>query len=148
MDIGTSPRYFLVEADILPDIFLKVVRAKQLLETGEAATVAEATAKLGISRSAYYKYKDAITPFQDLKRGSMITLHVTLRHKVGVLSALLSVFAATGANILTINQSIPVNGTSLVTVSAETTDMTITADELMDSIRTIPGIKKVEVTAG
>lgn len=148
MDNGKSSKYFLVEADILPDIFIKVVEAKQLLETGEAATVAEATSILGISRSAYYKYKDSITPFQDLRRGSMITLHVTLRHKMGVLSALLALFANTGANILTINQSIPVGGTALVTVSAETTDMNITADALMDSIRAISGVKKVEVTAG
>jgi chorismate mutase len=145
---GVSSKYFLVEADILPDIFIKVVQAKQLLETGEAATVAEATNKLGMSRSAYYKYKDSISPFQDLKRGRMISLHVTLRHKMGVLSAVLAVFANTGANILTINQSIPMGGTAFVTISAETADMSITADALMDSIRAISGVKKAEVTAG
>lgn len=144
---GTS-RYFLVEADILPEIFVKVVEAKELLETGEAATVAEAAAKTGISRSAFYKYKDSVTPFQDLKRGRMITLHITLRHRMGVLSSVLSLFASTGANILTINQSIPMNGAALVTITAETTDMTITAEELMDSIRKTAGVRKVEFTAG
>lgn len=144
---GTS-RYFLVEADILPEIFVKVVEAKELLETGEATTVAEAAAKTGISRSAFYKYKDSVAPFQDLKRGRMITLHITLRHRMGVLSSVLSLFASTGANILTINQSIPMNGAALVTITAETTDMTITAEELMDSIRKTTGVRKVEFTAG
>lgn len=148
MDNSVSSRYFLVDAAILPEIFIKVQEAKQLLETGEARTVAEATSVLGISRSAFYKYKDSIAPFQDLKRGSMVTLHITLRHKLGILSALLAVFAECGANILTINQSIPVGGTALVTVSVETNDMTITADALMDAIRAINGVKKVEVTAG
>ncbi len=148
MENSGLSKYFLVEADILPDIFIKVAQAKELLETGEAATVAQATAKLGISRSAFYKYKDSITPFQDLKRGRMLTLHITLRHKMGVLSAVLALFANTGANILTINQSIPMSGTAFVTISAETADMTITAEELMASIQSTPGVKKVEVTAG
>lgn len=141
-------KYFLVEADILPEIFVKVVEAKRLLETGEAATVAQATARLGISRSAFYKYKDSIAPFQDLTRGRMITLHITLRHKMGVLSSVLSLFANTGANILTINQSIPISGTAFVTISAETADMSITADELIDSIQNIAGVKKAEIAAG
>ncbi len=148
MKAGGSSRYFLVEADILPEVFIKVVEAKELLETGEAETIAEAAARVGISRSAFYKYKDSITPFQDLKRGSMLTLHITLRHRMGVLSNVLSLFASTGANILTINQSIPMNGVALVTVSAETTDMTITAEQLMDGVRNIAGVKKVEFTAG
>lgn len=148
MKAGCSSRYFLVEADILPEVFLKVVKAKELLETGQAGTIAEATSRVGISRSAFYKYKDSITPFQDLTRGSMLTLHITLRHKMGVLSNVLSLFASTGANILTINQSIPMNGVALVTVSAETTDMKITAEQLMDGIRGIAGVKKVEFTAG
>ncbi|NLH01829.1 MAG: ACT domain-containing protein, partial [Clostridiales bacterium] len=101
-----------------------------------------------ISRSAFYKYKDAITPFQDLKRGRIITFHITLRDKMGVLSSVLSVFANTGANILTINQSIPINGTALVTISAETTEMTISSEELLDDLHKTQGVKKVEVIAG
>ena len=144
---GTS-RYFLVDADILPEVFIKVVEARELLETGEASTVAEASARVGISRSAFYKYKDSITPFQDLKRGRMLTLHITLRHRMGVLSSVLALFADTGANILTINQSIPMNGAALVTITFETADMTITAQELMDRVRSTEGVKKVEFTAG
>lgn len=148
MEGANTSRYFLVDADILPEVFIKVVEAKELLETGEAATVAEASARVGISRSAFYKYKDSITPFQDLKRGRMLTLHITLRHRMGVLSSVLALFADTGANILTINQSIPMNGAALVTITFETADMTITAQELMDRVRGIDGVKKVEFTAG
>lgn len=148
MEGANTSRYFLVDADILPEVFIKVVEAKELLETGEAATVAEASARVGISRSAFYKYKDSITPFQDLKRGRMLTLHITLRHRMGVLSSVLALFADTGANILTINQSIPMNGAALVTITFETADMTITAQELMDRVRGINGVKKVEFTAG
>lgn len=148
MEGANTSRYFLVDADILPEVFIKVVEAKELLETGEAATVAEASARVGISRSAFYKYKDSITPFQDLKRGRMLTLHITLRHRMGVLSSVLALFADTGANILTINQSIPMNGAALVTITFETADMTITAQELMDKVRSVDGVKKVEFTAG
>lgn len=148
MEGANTSRYFLVDADILPEVFIKVVEAKELLETGEASTVAEASARVGISRSAFYKYKDSITPFQDLKRGRMLTLHITLRHRMGVLSSVLALFADTGANILTINQSIPMNGAALVTITFETADMTITAQELMDRVRGIDGVKKVEFTAG
>ena len=133
---------------MLPEIYIKVAKAKELIETGEASTVAEAASSVGISRSAFYKYKDSITPFQDLKRGRIITFHITLRDKMGVLSSVLAVFANTGANILTINQSIPINGTALVTISAETTGMLISSEKLLNSLHDTGGVKKVEVIAG
>lgn len=148
MTAGYEPKYFLVEADMLPEIYVKVAKAKELLETGEAPTVAEAANAVGISRSAFYKYKDSITPFQDLKRGRIITFHITLRDKMGVLSSVLAVFASSGANILTINQSIPINGMALVTISSETTDMVITSEELLNQLHETGGVKKVEVIAG
>lgn len=148
MTAGHEPRYFLVEADMLPEIYVKVAKAKELIETGEAQTVAEAANVVGISRSAFYKYKDSITPFQDLKRGRIITFHITLRDKMGVLSSVLAVFSSSGANILTINQSIPLNGTALVTISAETAGMVITSEELLENLRDTSGVKKVEIIAG
>jgi len=148
MPNANEPKFYLVEADMLPEIFVKVAKAKELLETGETATVAEAANTVGISRSAFYKYKDSITPFQDLKRGRIITFHITLRDKMGVLSSVLAVFANTGANILTINQSIPINGIALVTISAETTGMLITSEELLEDLHNTTGVKKVDVIAG
>ena len=139
MNNGGTPKYFLVEASVLPEIFFKVVKAKEILQTGEAATVAEAANAVGISRSAYYKYKDSV---------SIITFHITLKDKMGVLSTVLAVFANTGANILTINQSIPINGTAIVTISAETSSMNISSEELMGNLQSTIGVKKVEVIAG
>ncbi len=133
---------------MLPEIFLKVTEAKKLLETGEASTVAEAVSLVGISRSAFYKYKDAVSPFQDMKRGRIITFHTILRDRMGVLSTVLAIFANSGANILTINQSIPTNGAAIVTISAETTDMTMTNEELLSSVRQTPGVIRAEVLAG
>lgn len=148
MAAAHEPKYFLIEADMLPEIYLKVAKAKEFIETGEALTVAEAAAMVGISRSAFYKYKDSITPFQDLKRGRIITFHITLRDKMGVLSSVLAVFASSGANILTINQSIPINGTALVTISAETTGMLISSEQLLNNLHETGGVKKVEILAG
>lgn len=148
METKKHPKYYLVEAKMLPEIFIKVVRAKELLQTGEAMTIGEATTALGISRSAFYKYKDAVTPFKDMKGGRIITFNITLLDRKGVLSSILSIFADTGTNILTINQSIPINGTALVTISSETTEMLITVEELLSTLQYASGVKKVDVAAG
>ncbi len=148
MTSSGNPKYYLVEAGMLPEVFGKVVRAKELLETGEAGTIADAAQQVGLSRSAFYKYKDSVTTFQDLKRGRIITFHINLRDKMGVLSSVLAVFSGSGANILTINQSIPLNGIALVTITAETTGMVITGDRLLEHIQQTPGVKKVELIAG
>ena len=142
------PRLFLVEAEVLPEIFLKVAEAKELLFTGEADTVGQAVARTGISRSAFYKYKDAITPFQDLRRGNILTFHVLLRDQPGYLALVLGAFAGCGANILTINQSIPVNGCATITISAETAAMTESMETLMDRLLASDGVIRAEVLAG
>ena len=91
--MSNNPKYFLVQADALPEVFLKVAEAKRLLESGEVATVGDATQKTGISRSAFYKYRDAITPFQNLMSGRIITFQLMLKDRTGVLSGILSIFA-------------------------------------------------------
>jgi chorismate mutase len=143
-----NAKYYLVEREMLPEIFTKVVEARALLETGACATVAEAVGRMGISRSAFYKYKDAIAPFTDMKRGQIITFHMMLRDERGVLSSLLAIFADSGANILTINQSIPVNSTAAVTISAETASMSMSLEELKDGVERLPGVIKAEILAG
>lgn len=143
-----TPKYYLVEADILPEIFMKVMETKELLQTGECRTVGEAVARVGISRSAFYKYKDAITPFQDLRRGRILTFHVLLRDQTGLLSSVLGLFARCGANILTINQSIPVNGCATITISAETSGLTETMETFMDTLRSSEGVLRAEILAG
>ena len=114
----SNPKYYIIEASALPDVFLKVAEAKRLLDTGEVATVNEATRRTGISRSAFYKYRDAVLPFHNMMIGRIITFHLMLHDEPGVLSAILGCFARHNANILTINQTIPTNACALVTVSA------------------------------
>ena len=118
--MGKTPKYFIVEAAALPEIFLKVAEAKRLLETGEVDTVNLAAQTAGISRSAFYKYKDAVRPFNDMLHGRIVTVQSLLKDEPGVLSSVLNIFAQSGGNILTINQGIPSNGCAVVSVGLET----------------------------
>ena len=146
--MSTKPKYYIVEASALPEVFLKVAEAKRLLATGEASTVNEATRMTDISRSAFYKYRDAVLPFQNMMAGRTITLQLLIRDEVGLLSELLDVFADTNVNILTINSIVPTNGTAVLTISAETMDMTVSLEELLTQLRNFPGVIKAEVLAG
>lgn len=143
-----TPKYYIIEAAALPDIFRKVAEAKRLLETGETDKVNVATRAVGISRSAFYKYRDTIAPFQNLMAGRIITFQMMLKDKAGVLSAILSIFANNGANILTINQSIPTGGRAMVTISAETGNLTCSLEELVHTISQTQGVVKAEMVAG
>ena len=146
--MANDPKYYIVEASALPEVFLRVAKAKRLLDTGEAATVNHATRLAGISRSAFYKYRDAILPFQNLMVGRIITFQLMLKNKSGVLSSLLSIFASCGANILTINQAIPTGGRAMVTVSAETGELKCSLEELLRRIEGTAGVVKAEMVAG
>ena len=146
--MAKKPKYYIVEASALPEVFLKVVEAKHLLSTGKAATVNEATRMTDISRSAFYKYRDAIMPFQNMMTGRIITFQFLLYDEPGVLSAILSAFAKQGANILTINSIIPTNGCALATISAETTDVSLSLEELLHLLGNTQGVIKAEVLAG
>lgn len=146
--MSIKTKYYLVAAEALPEIFIKVAEAKRMMETGEADTVGAATRHVGISRSAFYKYKDAVQPFNNMKAGHIITFYIMLKDNPGVLSDVLSIFAGSGANILTINQSIPTNGCAAVTISAETSEMAQTLEELMGHISAEEGVVKFEILAG
>ena len=143
-----SPKYYIVEAAALPEIFQKVAEAKRMLETGETDKVNVAAQAVGISRSAFYKYRDAIAPFQNLMAGRIITFQMMLKDKAGVLSAILSIFANCGANILTINQSIPTGGRAMVTISAETSNLSCTLEALTQKIAERKGVVKADCVAG
>ena len=141
-------KYYLVSAEALPEVFIKVAEAKRMLQVGEADTVGEAARLVGISRSAFYKYKDAVQPFQNMRAGHIITFYALLKDIPGVLSNSLSIFAGSGANILTINQTIPTNGCAGVTISAETSDMVDGLEELMSRAAAAQGVLKFEILAG
>ena len=146
--MNTHAKYYIVEESALPEVFMKVVEAKRLRATGEANTVNEATRITGISRSAFYKYRDAVMPFQNMMTGRILTFQLRLHDTPGVLSGLLKTFAQFEANILTINQTIPSGGCALVTISAETMNMTVSADELLRVLGHTQGEIKAEVLAG
>ncbi|MBQ4600332.1 MAG: ACT domain-containing protein [Oscillospiraceae bacterium] len=146
--MANSPKYYIVEASALPEVFLKVAEAKRLLSTGEAATVNEATRMTDISRSAFYKYRDAVLPFQNMMTGRIVTFQLMLHDEPGVLSSILAVFAGSGTNILTINQTIPSGGCAMVTVSAQTMDMECHLEDLLHRLEKTPGVVKAEVLAG
>ena len=144
----SKPKYYIVEASALPEVFLKVAEAKRLLSTGEAATVNEATRMTDISRSAFYKYRDAVLPFQNMMTGRIVTFQLLLHDEPGLLSELLTVLADAHANIITINSIVPSNGTAVVTISAETIDLTMPLEELLNKLEAFPGVVKAEVLAG
>lgn len=146
--MGKTPNYFIVEAGALPEIFLKVAEAKRLLETGEVDTVNLATRRVGISRSAFYKYKDAVRPFNDMLHGRIVTFQILLKDEPGVLSAVLNIFAQSGGNILTINQGIPSNGCAAVSIGAETSGLEISMEELLSNARGVEGVLRCEIMAG
>ena len=141
-------KYYLVSAEALPEVFIKVAEAKRMLQVGEADTVGEAARLVGISRSAFYKYKDAVQPFQNMRAGHIITFYALLKDIPGVLSNYLSIFAGSGANILTINQTIPTNGCAGVTISAETSEMVDGLEDLMSRAAAAQGVLKFEIMAG
>ena len=146
--MAKSSKYYIVEASALPEVFVKVAEAKRLLSTGEANTVNEATQITGISRSAFYKYRDAVMPFQSMLTGRVITFQLLLHDEPGVLSIILNEFAENRANIMTINSIVPTNGCAIVTISAEATDLAIQLEEFLRQLRQTAGVIRVEILAG
>ena len=146
--MSAQARYFIVEASAVPEIFRKVAEAKRLLETGEETTVNNAAKAAGISRSAFYKYKDAVRPFNDMLHGRIVTFQILLKDEPGILSGALNIFAEIGINILTINQSLPVNGCAVVTMTAETSALQQSMEEVLGRVSGIAGVIRCEILAG
>ena len=131
--------FLIVNSKILPEVFLKVVSAKQLLSEGIAPNTSKAVKMVGISRSAFYKYKDYVFRFE--KEGqNILTFTALLSDKAGVFSAMANVFYEVGANIITVNQSTPVDGTAKVVLTANTDNVSISVDELIAKLKKIQGI--------
>lgn len=134
------PKYLVVEREALPEVFARVLFAKNLIEKGEASSLSEAARKAGISRSAYYKYRDTVFAYNREMSSSVATYHFILKDKAGVLSTIISEISRLGANILTINQSIPIDGFAPVsiTVSLDTTNHSDM--DLLGSIKTMEDV--------
>ncbi len=145
--MNNNPKYYIVEASALPEIFLKVAEAKRLLATGEASNVNEAAKMMDISRSAFYKYRDAVQPFRNMNTSRIITFQFLLRDEPGALSAILAAFVAENTNLMTVNSIAPSNGCAIVTVSAETSTASASLDEMMRAFQQLPCVIKAEILA-
>lgn len=139
--------FYIVDKSVLPEIFLKVMDVKNLLESKKEKTVQDAVNRVGISRSAFYKYRDAVHPLYENTRGKTVTISMNLDHARGMLSAVLNSIAAEGANILTINQTIPINGIANVTISMETNEMQGELGRLMTRIESLQGVQSLKIIA-
>ena len=137
--------YYLVDKKVLPEVFVKVMEVKQRLNTGESSSVNEAVRKTGLSRSAYYKYKDSVLPFYEATNGKKVTLLITVENFQGILSSIINVISATKASILTINQNIPINGLADISISLDTASMFGSVEDIMNDINRIAGVRNCRV---
>lgn len=140
-------RYFVLREKAVPDVLLKVVEAKRLLDSGKAESVLEAAEAVGISRSSFYKYKDDIFPFHDNAKGRTITFIIQMDDEPGLLSEVLKSVANYRANILTIHQSIPVNGVASLTLSVEVLPDTGDSSRMVEEIEEKSGIHYLKILA-
>ena len=138
--MAEKTKYFVLKQKAVPEVLLKVVEAKRLLDSGKAVSVQEAAENVGISRSSFYKYKDDIFPFHDNAKGKTITMVIQLDDEPGLLSVVLRIVADYHANILTIHQSIPVNGIASLTLSVDVLNETGDISQMVDTIEQQQGI--------
>lgn len=139
--------YFLVASSVLPEVFSKVIEVKKILSIDPKKAVNEAVREAGLSRSAYYKYKDHVFPFYETSRGKVITLLFVVEDFSGILANIIQEVAACHANILTINQNIPINGLADITISVETDGMTQSIQTMMEEISRQEGVRRQEILA-
>lgn len=145
--MDNSSVYFLVDSAVLPDVFTKVIEVKKILGTGKIKTINDAVREVGLSRSAFYKYKDFVFPFYETSRGKVITLFFVVENFAGILSSIIEKIAQAKANIITINQNLPINGLADITISIETNGMIMEINQLMNNISEIEGVRKQEILA-
>jgi len=146
--MADSTEYYVVKQRALPEVLLKVVEAKRLVESKRAMSVQDAVDKVGISRSSFYKYKDDIFKFHDNAQGSTITLTLDMDDEPGALSDVLKVIADCGANILTIHQSIPINGVAAVSISVKVLETTKNVSDMLTGLEAHNAVHHVKMMAG
>lgn len=144
MRMKNLAKSYIVNREILPEAIIKTAQAKELLLRGEALTVNEAVDKVGISRSAFYKYRDGVTPYIQDEKAKIIALTLILEHRFGILSNVLNTVAAMRGNIISINQGMPVQGIAIATLNINTTDVE-DPKELTEALRQQDGVKRVEI---
>ena len=143
--MGEDSKLYIIREEILSEVLKRTLKVKELIESGEVKTVNDAVKKVGISRSAFYKYRDYVFPFSKFSKGKIITLSLLLEHSPGVLSAILDIIAALRGNVITINQSMPSMGIAGVSLSIDTQYMEISIETLLNNIENQKGVRKVEI---
>ena len=145
--MGETTKYFVVKQKAIPEVLLKVVEAKRLLESEKVLTIQEAVDAVGISRSSFYKYKDDIFPFHDNSQGTTITLTFQMDDEPGILSDVLKIIAEYRAKILTIHQSIPINGIASLTLSIQVLQTTGDISRMIEQLEGQPSVHHVKILA-
>lgn len=135
----------IIESKILPDVYQKVVSAKQLLRNGDALTIREACKKTNLSRSAFYKYRDSVFDFTTQDRGKTIILFMVLKHTPGILSNIINLIASVKANIITINQTIPIMDNAAITMTIDAKTMDVSPEDLVNKFLSCKGCTRVEI---
>ena len=143
--MGEAAKYFVVRRKAIPEVLLKVVEAKRLLESEKALTIQEAVDAVGISRSSFYKYKDDIFQFHDNSQGTIFTLMFQMDDEPGLLSDVLKIIAEYRANILTIHQSIPINGIASLSLSVQILQDTGDISRMMEQMEHQKGVRYVKI---
>ena len=146
--MGAKTKYYVVKEKAVPEVLLKVVEAKKLMETRKAATIQEAVDMTGISRSSFYKYKDDIFQFHDNSQGTTLTMTFNIDDEPGVLSDVLKNIADFGANILTIHQSIPINGVAAISISIQVLETTKNISDMLTALGAQAAVHHVKMVAG
>lgn len=142
-----STKYFVVKQKAVPEVLLKVVEAKRLIESGKVISIQDAVEQVGISRSSFYKYKDDIFQFHDNAQGTTITLTFQMDDEPGLLSDVLKNIADFGANILTIHQSIPINGVASLSLSVQVLPTTGNISSMIEAMEAQKGVHNVKIVA-
>ena len=137
--------YYLVKEDILPSAIKNTIKVKEMLRRHDNMTINDAVSKMGLSRSAYYKYKDFVLPFYEASINKIVSVSFVLDNKQGVLSNVLNMISEDKGNVLTINQGIPLQGVAVATISIETKNMNIDLEALLDKLRLVNGVRRLEV---
>ena len=138
-------KFYLVQEDILPEAIKKTIKVKEILKLGEVRTINEAVEMMDLSRSAYYKYKDYVFPFYEIAQGKIVSITISMTNESGMLSSILRAIAEANGSILTINQDIPLQGIANVSIAFETKDMRGSLEDLLNGIRSMRGIIRVEI---
>lgn len=141
-------KFVVVRADVLPEVILKVLEAKRMLALGECKTSTDACREAGISRSAYYKYKDCAFMYNEETNSGIVTYYLTLRDKAGVFSEVLACLYSNGANILTINQNIPIDSAATATVTVRFEEGGKNLQQVREALSELPGVVKVTASYG